>query len=135
MSYSFLGHTADMRMSVKGKTLEELFRDALLGMMAAADPDIGKGAQGVKRTIRLGAPDITALLLDFLSEALTWAHTEREAYADVQFRSLSENSLEAELAGYRAESFGEDIKAVTYHEADVKKNSEGEWSTVIIFDI
>jgi len=30
---------------------------------------------------------------------------------------------------------GEDIKAVTYHEAEVKKKKDGIWETMLIFDI
>lgn len=135
MPYSFLEHTADMRMNVTGKTLEHLFRDALLGMVALMSPSKQKEAQKVRRTIILEAQDATALLVDFLSEALMLMHTEREAYTGAQFHLISEHSLEVELVGYVIESFGEDIKAVTYHEANVKKNSEGAWLTTIIFDI
>lgn len=135
MPYSFLGHTADMRMSVKGKTLEELFQDALLGMVDAMNPARPQEARAVKREIAIEAPDATALLVDFLNEALSSMQAEREAYTVVRFLSLSERSLKAELEGYKVASFGEDIKAVTYHEADVKKSDEGEWHTMIIFDI
>ncbi len=135
MPYSFRKHTADIRMNVKGKTLEELFQDALLGMIKVMNPAWLREARAVKREIAVKAPDATALLVDFLNEALALAHTECEAYTAVQFRSLSECSLEAELEGYKTESFDEDIKAVTYHEADVKKNNKGEWETILIFDI
>ncbi len=141
MPYSFLEHTADVRMYVTGRTQEELFCDALLGMIAAARPAPGEagttpgGGKPVERTLSVSAPDVTALLIDFLSEALVLMHTEREAYLDAHFLRLDERSLEAELRGYVADSFEEDIKAVTYHEADVKKEKDGTWSTNIVFDI
>lgn len=122
-------------MSVTGKTLEELFCDALLGMVEAMKPRKDDRARTIRRTMKLDASDTTALLIDFLSEALVWMHTKREVYAGVRFISLGDRSLEAELAGFITESFGEDIKAVTYHEADVKRNAEGIWSSNIIFDI
>lgn len=135
MAYYFLEHTADIRMSVDGKTLEALFRDALLGLVKATKPS-GKGsAQRVKRTIILDAPDITALLIDFLNRALIWIYTKHETYTDVKFQLLEDQSLRAELTGFIAKSFGEDIKAVTYHEADVKKTAQGGWATKIVFDI
>ncbi len=135
MPYSFRKHTADIRMNVKGKTLEELFQDALSGMVKVMSPAQLREARAIKREIAIEASDATALLVDFLNEALALMHTECEAYAVVRFRSLSEYSLEAELEGYKTESFDEDIKAVTYHEADVKKNNKGEWETILIFDI
>jgi SHS2 domain-containing protein len=41
----------------------------------------------------------------------------------------------ATIKGNRVSYFDEDIKAVTYHEAAVKQNNEGQLETVIIFDI
>ncbi len=135
MPYSFNEHTADIRMNVTGKTLGELFQDALSGMVKIVNPTLSKKLKIIKRKIIIEASDATALLIDFLNEALMQMHTERETYASVKFSSITEHSLKAELKGYKAESFGEDIKAATYHEADVKKNNKDEWSATIIFDI
>lgn len=135
MSYSFLPHTADVRMHVSGKSLEEIFRDGLLGMVSVMKPTVPEKKEEVRREVTVEAEDPTALLVDFLNEVLVWMHTKREAYTAVCFKKLTERSLEAEITGYRAEAFNEDIKAVTYHEADVKKVGEGKWSTNIIFDI
>ncbi len=122
-------------MRVTGATLEELFRDSLLGMVALADPVSSAERRALRREIALESGDATALLVDFLNEALALMHTDREAYTDVAFHSLAERSLQATLEGYRAESFGEDIKAVTYHEADVNRAATGAWETIIVFDI
>lgn len=135
MPYSFLEHTSDIRMKVSGKSLEELFRDALLGMVKIMNPARLRETQNKIRKINIKAPDTTSLLIDFLGETLAWIQSEREAYTKINFQSISEHSLKAKLKGYKTESFGEDIKAVTYHEANVQKNKSGEWSTVIIFDI
>ena len=135
MPYKILGHTADVRMIVQGKTLEEFFRDAVLGMMEIVKPKFDEPEKNIQRNIELEAPDTTALLVDFLNEVLFNANANKEGYAEINFKKLSENSLEAELSGRTVQSFGEDIKAATYHEADVKKNEKGEWETVIIFDI
>ncbi len=134
MPYSLLEHTADVRMRVTGRTVDELFRDALLGMVAIMDPS-GRITEPIVRTVALQAADPTALLIDFLSEALIYMQTEREAYTDASFRALTGQKLEAELTGYVAGSFGEDIKAVTYHEAEVKRNESGIWETMVVFDI
>lgn len=134
MPYFFLEHTADIRMKVSGSTLEELFHDALLGMVATMKPAQLQESKKIKRKIKINAQDTTALLIDFLNEALVWMHTEREAYTDARFM-ITEGSLEAELEGYRADSFNDDIKAVTYHEANVKKDENGIWTSNIIFDI
>lgn len=133
MPYAFDEHTADVRMRVSGKNRKELFRDALAGMTALARP-LHPGAP-VVRGVALEAPDATALLVDFLNEALLLMYTRSEAYALVEFEQLDEHSLKASLAGSAVERFEEDIKAATYHEARVARDASGLWSTTIIFDI
>lgn len=134
MSFELLPHTADIRMRVVGHTREEFYRDALLGMVAIMKPSGEKGEE-VRRTITIEALDETTLLIDFLNEALVWMHVEHESYTDVRFTELSPRILNAELVGYTAKEFGEDIKAATYHEVDVAEDAQGNWSAVIVFDI
>lgn len=135
MPYSFVEHTADIRMKVKGPTLKKIFKDALLGMVKILNPLKLPDKQPVMRKIHIVAPDPTALMVDFLNEALTLMHSRREAYVRVNFQSLTQKELQATLMGFKVGGFGEDIKAVTYHEAQVKRGSRGTWQTYIIFDI
>ncbi|MCI0453559.1 MAG: archease [Candidatus Dadabacteria bacterium] len=135
MPYKILEHTADVRMIVQADSLDELFSDAVYGMMKIIEPKIGNNKKAIERMISLEAMDATALLIDFLNEVLLSTHLNREIYNEVIFKSLSERSLEAKLYGVIALSLGEDIKAVTYHEADVKKKEDGTWETMLVFDI
>jgi SHS2 domain-containing protein len=135
MTYKILEHTADVRMIVQADSLDELFSDAVYGMMKIIEPRTGNNKKAIERMISLEAMDATALLIDFLNEVLLSTHLNREIYNEVIFKSLSERSLEATLFGVIALSLGEDIKAVTYHEADVKKKEDGTWETMLVFDI
>jgi SHS2 domain-containing protein len=47
---------------------------------------------------------------------------------------MSAVTLDAELEGHPVVRFGEDVKAVTYHEADVQERN-GLWSTTLVFDV
>ena len=135
MPYKILEHTADVRVLVQSNSLEELFSDALLAMMEVLKPSVAVEKKEAERTIAVKSTDQTALLIDFLNEVLLAAYEYREAYDRVIFKSLKENSLEAELYGRAVESFGEDIKAVTYNEAEVKQSETGQWQTNLVFDI
>lgn len=135
MTYKMLEHTADVRMLVQGDSLEELFSDAVFGMMEILKPKTDGQKQPIQRTIALEAADTTALLIDFLNEVLLSAHINKEMYDEVIFKTLSKRSLEVNLRGFDTRSFGEDIKAVTYHEADVRETKNGKWETMIVFDI
>lgn len=135
MAYKILEHTADVRLLVEGRTLEELFLEALRGMMEVLKPEKKEGGGESTRRVQIEATSPTALLVDFLNEALWLAHTHREAVAEVNFEALTETRVVAVLRGAAVESFGEDIKAVTYHEAEIRENAAGNLETLLVFDI
>lgn len=131
--FEILGHTADVRLRVTGRTVEELFRNALRGMSSV----IKSGAKGEvsKREVEVHSQDQTALLVDFLNEVLYMSNINKEVYTDIAFRKLGEVSLIGELSGAPISEFDEDIKAVTYHEAEIVKSPEGLFEVTLVFDI
>ena len=155
MAYRILEHTADVRLLVEGRTLEELFQEALGGMMEVLKPEKKEGGAERLRRIEVEAASRTALLVDFLNEALWLAHChkemlvlarievtqgdavpdEKDAQAGMPAPLRTETRVEATLRGWPAEAFGEDIKAVTYHEAEIRQNAAGNLETKLVFDI
>ncbi len=133
VSFELIEHTADVRIRVRAASLEELFRQALRATMSLLQPAAGQ--RTVDRQIAIGADDRTTLLIDFLNDALSRAHVDREAYDEIVFSRLTETRVEAQLIGKEALSFGDDVKAVTYHEADVVRDPTGMWQTIIVYDI
>ena len=123
-------HTADIRIRVEAPALDELFADAMRALAGVMHP-IGTAGERVDATIEVEASDLTALLVDFLNEVLTRAHIERAAFTETEFASLTETSLRVTIRGARCEGFEEDVKAVTYHEAEVTPA----WSTTLVLDI
>lgn len=139
MPYRFLPHTADIRMEVTEKTLMDLFFDAFAGMMSILEPKGFEKELEAKpefsHKVEISAVDKTALLVDFLNEILGLSYTDKAIYTNLCFKEFDENHLFAEISGYKVAHFAEDIKGVTYHEADLKQNEKGEWETTIILDI
>ena len=137
MPYEIIEHTADLKIKVWGDSLENLFSEAALATMRMVK-DISKITivnSLIQRKVKVEAPDKTALLVDFLSEVLALSQTNKEVYTEVKFNKFSETELEALLRGIKVDEFDEDIKAVTYHEAEVKQNEKGEWETFLVLDI
>jgi len=130
--FEILQHTADVRLRVRAASVEELFRDAMRGMFAIMNSAASEGARRHTR-LRVDSVDRTSLLVDFLSEVLTHAQIDRCAFDEVKFESLSEVELDATISGLPAR-FEQDVKAVTYHEAEVLFVS-GVWQTMLVFDI
>ncbi len=91
-------------------------------------------AQIIRRRFALDSVDRTSLLVDFLNEILSSAHIGRELFADATFPTLTDTELVADVIGYSPVEFEQDVKAVTYHEADVRYEN-GMWSTTLVFDI
>ena len=137
MPYQQLEHPTDIRLRVWGRNLAELFQDALLGMMQILKSQILnlKSQKLSERKIVVQSNDQTALLIDFLNEVLYQSQVNREIYTKIEFDKLTEKELQARLFGYGIAEFDEDIKAVTYHQAEIKKTPEGNYETIILFDI
>jgi len=135
--FKLIPHTADIRLKVEAKTLEALFADALAGMSEVIKPGSCNKIKDLPiiENISIESVDETTLLIDFLSEVLTLSDEKEAVFCKIKLIEFFDNSLKAEIYGAKVDEFAEDIKAVTYHEADVQKNSKGSYETIIVFDI
>ena len=89
----------------------------------------------IESKLEVSSLDTTALLIDFMSDVLTLSYTKKAVFCKVEVSSIDKNHLTATIYGNEINGFEEDIKAVTYHEAEVIKNDEGIWETLVIVDI
>jgi len=133
--YEILEHKADLKIKVRGSSKEELFLNALLGMEEGLRPETKETKEEIKREIKIKSIDLPALLVDFLNEALYLIQVHKEIYNSINFRKLTDSELAGELIGQKVERFGEDIKAVTYHDLDIYQKEDGTWEAVVLFDI
>ena len=135
--FTVLPHVADVRLKVEGSTLQELFTAALEGMNYILKKGYCEQPARLseRREIRISSFDTTALLVDFLSETLTLSLIHRAIFCQVKFAELKSSSLSAVLLGSTVSGFDEDIKAVSYHEAEIVQNSQGNYQTNVVFDI
>ena len=140
-----LPHTADIKIRVFGTTLKDLFRHAVIGMFQIVRP-IAPGCT-VKndrvvckqlpetQEVEVSSIDISALLVDFLSEALYLSDVCDEAYLDATIHALDDQNIRATLHGVKITGFEVvELKAVTYHDLEVKQVN-GIWQADIVFDI
>lgn len=135
MPYEFLPHTADVRIKVESDSLEQLFCEAVDAVMEYLKAEISEGGKPVTRTIEVESIDRSGLLIDFLSQVLGDSEIYDEVYKVNKIIELTDTEIKVEVTGRPIVSRSEDIKGVTYHEADVKKDGKGKWSTIIVLDI
>jgi len=131
--YEILEHRADLKIRAFGKNKEELFLNMLLGMCESQRTKVLP--EKVKREIKISSPELSSLLVDFLSEVLYLTQVNKEVYSEVNFKKFIDTEIEAELLGQKVESFGEDIKAVTYHSLDIHQKKDGIWEATVLFDV
>ena len=137
--FEFVLHVPDVRIKVWGKTIEELFRSALCGLASYVKPGVfeltKKGKERLEE-IKIEAVDINSLLVEFLSKVITESDIYNVVFTDVIFKKLGENFLEGEISGTSVSAFDKEIKAVSYYDVDVRKNSEtGLYETTLVFDV
>lgn len=134
-SYKIIAHTADVRLQVTGTTLPELFLAAIDGMNHIIKPHQSNQKREISHKITLSSPDTTTLLIDFLSAVLTKTQVTKNIFCSIEFEQFHPTNIVAIIYGHAVNAFSEDIKAVTYHEANIIKNQKGDYQTTIIFDI
>ena len=133
--YEILEHTADIGLRARGATLNEVFREATVGMLEIAG-SFHPGA-GELVAIDVEAPDRAGTLVDWLSEALYIQDSGGVSVGDVMVDAVTDGSAKGSLvvrpfAGDQSERV--QIKAVTYHQLLVEPDDEG-WAARVFFDI
>ncbi len=126
-------HTADWSIRVRGGDLEELFRNAALGM-AMLMSDVETIEPDVKRQVALEEYDTETLLVSWLTELL-WFNEETDAvFVRFEFQELTPQRLEATAWGGPADNQWKHIKAVTFHDLNIIQTQTGHEVT-LIFDV
>lgn len=134
-NFEVLPHIADLRLLVKGDTAEEVFRVSLEGMNSVirGKKQISKSIKS-QQNVSVTSIDISMLLVDFLSEVLTLTHNHKYLYFISEIITLNDKQIVCNLNRYKIDGFDEDIKAVTYTEAELIKTDD-HFETIIVFDI
>lgn len=137
MICEYESHTADVLMRVTGSNMNELFGNCLRGMNNILKNGFCDAIDhyDVNISIKIKSIDNIGLLIDFLSEALSQTYVQKSIFCKVNFNMLTARQLQAQIFGKRFDTLEEEIKAVTYHGADIYKNGTGHWETKVIFDI
>lgn len=135
--FEFLDHTADLKVKVTGKTLNELFENSVLALCQYCS-----GGERISsktwKTISVSGDDNESLLYNFLDELLYLIDAENfiPVKASITLRGYN---LKAELYGDSTNNYQlEHIKAATYSEMSIQKvksEKEEHWEAVFVLDV
>jgi SHS2 domain-containing protein len=135
--FEILDHTADIGIVVYGEDLKSLFQNAGEAFFHLIT-DLKKVRLRTEREIKIGAESLERLMVDWLSELLYLHEVENLLFKKFEMETVGKNGLRAKARG---ETYQEGIhiiktgvKAVTYHQIEVRKE-EGGWRARIIFDL
>lgn len=137
MNYKLINHTADLGIHVFGPDLEKLFANGAYAMFQLITPtEKLEGKDNL--TIKASGYDWPDLMVNWLRELLYLFNGEKKLVKSISIISLAKYDICANL---KLDSFvhnrhliNNDIKAVTYHQIFVEKESKG-WKAGIIFDV
>jgi SHS2 domain-containing protein len=132
MPYEEIHHTADWSLRVWASDLPGLFAESARGMSALSGLRLSPGLK-VNRTIVTVGPDPESLLVGFLSELIFIGEQEKLAFDEFNLRIVADR-LTAEIAGAPILSMDKAIKAVTYHNLQIRQTLEG-CEVEIVFDV
>ncbi len=125
-------HTADWQLDVWAPDLPALFEQAARGMYRLSGARPGTGLQQEVR-LQLQASDLESLLVSFLTELLYYSEQERLIFDAFELQ-IEDTGLKGRLRGLPLAAQDKEIKAVTYHNMQIKQSDRG-YEVQIVFDV
>jgi len=135
--YHLIDHMADFGIHVSGTNSKDLFANAAQALFdVITDIDSLTGQDSCH--MEVSGEDWSDLMVNWLREILYLWNGKERLVKSVNITALSANKLSAKVVfdPYDPDrhTVKTEIKAVTYHQIQVKRTSSG-WSARIIFDI
>jgi SHS2 domain-containing protein len=142
-TFTVFDHTADVGLDVRGESLQDLLATSARGTFTQMLEDWPEEVE-TEELIESSPPqgmegDLGELLVDWLQELLYRFETRRLVPLRYDFEQVGDHGVRANV------SFGQfvagrhrtrvEIKAVTYHQLQVRQESDGTWSARFILDI
>ncbi|NLN47650.1 MAG: archease [Clostridiales bacterium] len=136
IKFKEIEHSADIALEVYGLTLDELFTNAMEGLLFLSldNPASIHEAEKIEK-IELIASTYEELMVDFLSEILYMTSEKRLRPVGLKGLKVKNHRLEADIkisGNLEDKDIKQEIKAVTYHELQIK--AVGPHKVKIYFD-
>jgi SHS2 domain-containing protein len=138
--FEIIDHTADIGLIAYGKNKEQVFINTAKGMFEIIAGEKRNLKENYYDKIKLEADNLEGLLFAWLNELLYIGETRLVILKKFQIKELSDFQIKAEVEGMKINPpsvrMKREIKAVTYHRLEIKKDKEsGLWRAQVIFDI
>lgn len=133
-----IDHTADLGFEVWAADLEGLYAEALRGLLELCFDRAAVEPRQARRLEASGASE-EERLVTWLQEAYLLLEIDGWLAADVDDVELGEDAVRGTVRGEPLDrgrhTLHTEIKAVTYHDMDVRRDADGMWRTTVIVDV
>jgi SHS2 domain-containing protein len=129
--YRWVEHTSEVEVLIEDDSPRAVFIEALVALGDLLTEE--RGGDPVTHEVSISAPDLPALLVEWLSELVYLAESDGfipERVVEIEF---TQTSLEATVGGQRARPQTV-IKGVTYHDLELSQ-TEGRWRARVVLDV
>lgn len=131
-----IDHSGDVGIEANGSDIADLLANITRGLFALQYH--GRVGRRVERRINVVSPSTEDLVVDWLSEVIAVGGARGELYSEVTVPKASEHRARGVVRGERfSEGAHEprfDVKAVTYHGLEVRREGDV-WRARVIFDL
>ena len=129
--YLEVEHTADWALKVWSETLPGLFYEASRGMLHLTGAIPGTGAG--ERQVSVRGFDAESLLVNYLTELVLLGEEDGLMIAP-EYPTIETFTINMRFPVFHIAQQEKEIKAVTYHQLNVREVSGG-YETTIVFDV
>ncbi len=134
-SHEIFDHTADAGIRVYAATLAELLQPAGEGLYAVIG-NLVTGSESTRASFDLPGSDAAILLRDYLNELLIIFERDRRCVRSLDVSTFDDHRLAAAAEVARIDTdrseLHREVKAITYHELDIRTIPGGYEATIIV---
>jgi SHS2 domain-containing protein len=135
--FTYFEHTADVGLLVEAPDLNSLFVDAARGLFALIVEETTEVRPETEIAVELEGTEFDYLLFDWLNELLFRFETEHLLLVDFEVNMRADGLTavaRGEFLDAERHQLAHEVKAITYHQLEVKQTPEG-WQARVIVDI
>jgi SHS2 domain-containing protein len=137
VGYELVDHTADLGIRVWADDIRGLFEEAAKALFDIIT-DLTKVEAHLKREIVVRGSSREELMVAWLNELLYLHEVERLIFCNFSITKIDEGTVTGVSTGEEFDearhSIKTEVKAVTYHQLEIKEQG-GRWQAQVIFDI
>jgi len=130
-SFEEIEHTADRAFRVRGRDMAGLLENAARAMQAVEEPRSAREPAVIKE-IEVGGVDRESLLVNWLNEILYLEQTHQLVCERFHITELDNHHLRALIETRKCDPSQTHIKAVTFHNLQIRETSGGLEAEVVL---